>query len=165
MGDGFALDADGWIGERDILHGELAEERTALAHDDWYQVDGDLVDQPEFEALPSHGSRRARDNAVAGDFLCLRDGGLDAADGEGERSVWMGVDPVGRDLVGDDHDGHVHRVPPAPAVVEVEQRAAADERTELGGPPAPVLGAFRGQVEGDVRSRGRDFHEVPTDWV
>jgi hypothetical protein len=43
-------------------------------------------------------------------------------------------------------------------VGEVEQRSAADQRTELGGPPAPVLGASGGQVEGDHRRRGRELH-------
>jgi hypothetical protein len=78
---------------------ELAEERTALAHDDRYQIDGRLVDQLQFQTLPSHSPGRDCDNTVAGDLLCPRDGGLDAAGGEGERSVWMGVDPVGRNIV------------------------------------------------------------------
>lgn len=110
-------------------------------HDDRYQIDGHLVDQPRFQTLPSQSPGRDCDNTAAGDLLCPRDGGLDAGGGEGERSVWMGVDPVGRNIVGDDHDQHVHGVPPAPAVGEVEQRSAADQRTELGGPLAQVLGA------------------------
>jgi hypothetical protein len=93
------------------------------------------------EPLPSHSPGRDCDNTVGGDLLCPRDGGLDAGGGEGARSVWMGVDPVGRNIVADDHDRHVQGVPPAPAVGEVEQRSAADQRTGLGGPPAPVLGA------------------------
>jgi len=96
---------------------ELAEERTALAHDDRYQIDGHLVDQSQFQTLPSRSPGRDWDNTVAGDLLCPRDGGLDAGGGEGERSVWMGVEPVGRNIVGDDHDRHFHGVaPPQPSV-------------------------------------------------
>jgi len=81
MGHPVALDTNRWIAERAVLERELAEERTALAHDDRYQIDGHLVDQPQFQTLPSHSPGRDCDNTVAGDLLYPRDGGLDAGGG------------------------------------------------------------------------------------
>ena len=65
VGDPVTLDAERGVAERHVLQRELAEERTALPHHDRYQVDGHLVEQPEFQALPSDGSGRDRDRTVA----------------------------------------------------------------------------------------------------
>src|SRR5688572_20808810 len=96
------------------------------------------------ELLPSHSPGRDCDNTVGGDLLCPSDGGLDAGGGEGARSVWMGADPVGRNIVADDHDRHVHGVrPPQPSVKSNSARpqTSAPSWEKPGGPPAPVLGA------------------------
>jgi len=55
VGDLFALDAHRRVTERDVVDGQLAEERTSVAHDDRHEVDRDQVEQPQLEALSSDG--------------------------------------------------------------------------------------------------------------
>ena len=57
----------------------------------------------------------------------LGDRALEAVGDEVDRAV---ARPVGGRLVGEDEDGHAHRVAAAPALREVEVAAAADERAD-----------------------------------
>ena len=56
VGDAVALDACRRVAEHDVFGGELAEEGpVSLAHHHRHQVDGHLVQQPQFQALPGDG--------------------------------------------------------------------------------------------------------------
>jgi len=60
----------------------------------------------------------------------MGDCGLDSVGHEGERCLGVCVDPVGGNLVGHDDDGDVQCVATLPALGDLEQRPAADERPE-----------------------------------
>ena len=65
MRDPVAPDADGGVAECVVGHRHLAEVRAATAHHHRYQVDRDLVEQAELEALARDRPGRHRDDAVA----------------------------------------------------------------------------------------------------
>src|SRR5881227_738781 len=86
MGDAVALNADRWVAEQHLVSREVAEEgAVALAHHDWDEVDGHLVEQPQFEALSGDGATGDRNDAVASERLCMSDCGGYPVGHEGER--------------------------------------------------------------------------------
>ena len=65
VGDAVALDACRRVAEHDVFGGELAEEgAVSLAHHHRHQVDGHLVQQPQFQALPGVGPSGDSDDPV-----------------------------------------------------------------------------------------------------
>src|SRR5215208_2992727 len=92
-----ALDAHSRVAEQDIVTIELAEEWSAVAHDDGYEVDSHLVEQAEFEALSSNDPARHGNVPVSCNRLGLVDGSLHPIGDEGERCPWMVIRPVRRD--------------------------------------------------------------------
>jgi len=63
--DPVALDAYGGVAEQGVLCAEVAEEGTvARAHHDRDEIDGHLVEQAQFKALPGDGATGDRDVAV-----------------------------------------------------------------------------------------------------
>ncbi|MGW4291626.1 hypothetical protein ACWEH1_01005 [Micromonospora chersina] len=74
------------VAEQHIVSQEVAEEgAVALTHYDWDEVDGHLVEKPQFEALSGDGASGDRDDAVAGQRLRMSDRGGDTVCHEGER--------------------------------------------------------------------------------
>ena len=96
---------------------DVPEKRASRPHHHRHQVDRDLVEQPELQALPGHRARGDRHHAVPGDLLRPRDRRLDPAGDKMERSARMRRDPARGHLVSDDDDRHVMVCrPPHPSV-------------------------------------------------
>src|SRR5579859_5339090 len=76
MSDAVALNAGRRVAEQHLVSRELAEEgAVALAHHDRDEVDGHLVEQPKFQALPGDSAACDSDDAVASEALCVSDCG------------------------------------------------------------------------------------------
>lgn len=149
MGDAIPLDTCDRVAQEGTVGRQLAEEGTAVAHDDGYQVDGHRVEQTELKALTGNAAGRHRHGALPGHLLRLGHGSLHPVSDEVERCAGVGIDPVHRDLVGDNDHRHTHRVHSAPSSGDVEQGAAAHQRTQPINPRMPVLGAGWAHVESD----------------
>src|SRR4051812_14336725 len=129
MGDAVSLNANGRVAQSDVIKRKLTEVGSALAHHDGYEIHCDSVEEVELEALPGDRPRGHRNGAVSRYLLGKTDRSGYAVGDEVERGVGVSLDPVRRHLVRDDDHRYVHGVPAAPSFGEVEQRAAADERT------------------------------------
>ena len=119
----------------------MLKEADSLAEQNRHQVNVNLVEQTQLQALAHDAAGSDDDVLVPGDGFCLSHRGFDALRHEGEGRA--GYDPFLGDTVGQHHHRNIHRVFTVPGPGDIEQTPPGDERPGSAGGFLDHLGALR----------------------